>query len=372
MKNISSVIVPPTASGSLGDQAMLDSLVTEANALFGLPPSVLPNAYSVRAPAQMIDFGKGKTQQVIGIAKLLRARIILAMGADIMDGFYGTSQVKKRFNLLHVAHRIGAKTRIVGSSFSNAPRAEVIDRVRRMPWLEICARDPISKSRMEESLQRDVVLVSDVAFLLEPQITSRPAERAADWTERQRGLGRRIIGLNVSGMVLKNMGAKAFSEFSDQIARHVSGRDDIALLVMPHDWRQGSAGDLAACQTLHAKLKHQVGERCEILEEQVSAWETKALAGMLDCALVSRMHLAVACLGQGKPPYCLVYAGKFEGLMEHFGLIGNLFDPTEMKTAEQMLRPFEYMLDAWKKDAKIVTAALPKVLDLSRRNLDGL
>ena len=367
-----SIILSPTAAGSLGDQAMIDVLVTKANELFGRPPSVLPNAYTIRSPARILDMGASRAQQIGGLAEVVRAEYVLAVGADGLDGLYGIPQRVKRLRLMEWAYRLGAKVRVIGSSFSETPRPEMIDRLRRMPWLEILARDPVSKLRMESALDREVKLVADVAFLLKPQLTSQPARRAAEWIAAARGKERRPVGLNVSGLVFQKLPKGTLERFADIVARNLAELHDIATLVIPHDWRSGEAGDLDSCRTVYEILRVRMGERCHLIDEPITSWDAKAIAGLIDCALLCRMHFAVACLGQGISPYCLVSAGKFEGLMEHFGLTGNLFDPADLTTPEQMLRPVNRMLQHWVHDAETVKAALPTVMALSEKNFDEL
>jgi polysaccharide pyruvyl transferase WcaK-like protein len=371
MAGMRSIVIPSAAAGGLGDQAMVDVLVTEAARRFSRPPSIMPNAYAVRSSSRAIDFRQGRSRQIAGFAELARAGQVLMVGADMLDGTYGTATVLNRLRLVDMARRLGARTRIVGSSFSGAPRPEMIARLRRMSWLDILARDPVSKDRMERALDREVKLVADVAFLLEPEITCAPAERAAAWIAARRAEGRRVVALNVSGLVFKELPEGTLETYADVVAGRLA-RENVSVLVLPHDWRRGAAGDLASCRTLHDRLSRHLPGRCHLVEEPIAAWDAKALAGLVDAALLCRMHFAIACLGQRTPPYCLVSAGKFEGLMEHFGLAGNLFNPGELITPEAMLRPVERMLAASEDDRRTIAAALPRVLDLSRRNFDDL
>src|SRR5574344_391976 len=60
----------------------------------------------------------------------------------------------------------------------------------------------------------------------------------------------------------------------------------------------------------------------------LSAPELKALCGHLDCLFTSRMHLAIAALGRGKPVAAFAYQGKFTGLFRHFDLPEDLILPS--------------------------------------------
>ena len=248
----------------------------------------------------------------------------------------------------------------------------MVARMRGRGSLDILARDPVSKMRLEAVLGREVKLVADLGFLLRPEIRGASAAQAAAWIATQRAMSRRVVAVNVSGLVFKKLPEGTIETYAETIARRLGREGDIAVLVLPHDWRPGTTGDLAACRTVHGILARHMPDRCHLVEGPIAAWEAKSLAGMVDSALLCRMHFAVACLGQSTPPYCLTSAGKFEGLMEHFGLTGNLFDPGELTTPEAMLRPVERMLAACEEDRRTIAPALPRVLDLSRRNFDDL
>lgn len=367
-----SVVITPTVAGGLGDQAMVDVLVAQANALFGRPPVVAPNAHTVRTPSHIVNFASGPLERVRLFVKTARARRVLMIGADVLDGHYGPKLIGRRLTLARFAHLAGARVRVVGCSFSTRPHPETIARLKRMTWLEILARDPVSKARMEAALGREVPLVADVAFLLEPAIDTEPARAAAQWIDGQRQAGRRVFALNVSGLVFGKLPGDRLERYAETVAARLAEAGDVAALVLPHDWRPDRVGDLGACRVLHAAVAARLGAACHLVEQPIHAWNAKALGGLVDAALLCRMHFAIACLGQGTPPYCLVSAGKFEGLMQHFGLSGNLFDPEDFDGEDALAAPVARMLDHWQEDAETARSALPDVLALSRENFKDL
>lgn len=367
-----SIVVPSAKPGGLGDQAMVDVLVTHAGAIFGRPPVVLPCSYQTRSEAQGIDFDAGIAQRIRGLFEVMRARHMLIVGADMLDGHYGKDAIGRRLTVAHLAHRCGVKVRVVGCSFSTDPHPETIARLKQMPWLEIFARDKVSQDRMKAALGRDIRLVADVAFLLEPALGTAHAKRAVNWIARQRQGSRKVFALNVSGLVFKKLPKGTLESYAQVVADRMAQEGNVAAIVVPHDWRPGREGDLDACRVLYAALTKRPEIESYLLADPIPAWEAKALAGLIDATLLCRMHFSIACLGQGVPPYCLVSAGKFDGLMQHFNLSGNLFDPASLSGPEAMLAPVERMLANWQRDTQTVKKALPEVINLSGSNFDDL
>jgi len=372
VKNVRAVVVSPAKPGSLGDQAMVDVLVTQASTLFGRPPTILPFAYRTRSAAKGIDFNDGIQNRIRVLHEIMRAHHLLVVGADMLDGHYGKDGIGRRLALARLAHAFGAKVRVVGCSFSTNPDFETVELLKKMPWLDILARDPVSQRRMRTALGRDIQLVADVAFLLEPALEAAHGRSAADWIAQQRLADRLVFAVNVSGLVFKKLPEGTLENFADVVANHLAREANVAVMVVPHDWRPGQEGDLDACRQLHAVLSKRGEVESHLLEKPVQAWEMKAIAGLVDAALLCRMHFAIACLGQGVPTYCLVSAGKFDGLMQHFNLSGNLFNPAELTERAAMRAAAEHMLTHWQADAQKVKEALPNVITLSKSNFNDL
>lgn len=351
---------------------MVDVLVTKANALFGRPPTILPFNYHTRSAAKGIDFNDGILNRIRVLHEVMRAHHLLVVGADMLDGHYGKEGIGRRLALARLAHAFGAKVRVVGCSFSTYPDVEIVELLKKMPWLDILARDPVSQERMQNALGRDIRLAADVAFLLEPALEAAHARAAADWIAQQRLADRPVFAVNVSGLVFKKLPEGTVEGFASVVADRMAREANVAVIVVPHDWRPGQEGDLDACRQFHSVLSKRGEIESHILEKPVQAWEMKGIAGLVDAALLCRMHFAIACLGQGVPTYCLVSAGKFDGLMQHFNLSDNLFKPAELTERAKMHAAVEHMLSHWRADTQRVKEALPNVVTLSKSNFIDL
>lgn len=85
------------------------------------------------------------------------------------------------------------------------------------------------------------------------------------------------------------------------------------------------------------------------------------------------MHFAIAALGQGTPPVSFVYQGKFEGLMQHFGLESEGL--MLASDADGTGAPGSAALEAATARAadlrRRIETALPRVVALARSNFEG-
>lgn len=320
----------PTGAGSLGDQAMIDSAVGYLAGRGLTGTIVLPHAPKIRHGAR-VRADHGPVAQVVGVGRTLwRASHVAYIGADVLDGVYGGGPSLKRLKTLALAHRMRRRTRVFGSSWSKTPAPSVVDFLRRASWLDICARDPISADRMENALDRPVRLVADLAFLLEPAADGDTARETVQWCRSRRAAGDTVLGVNLSGHTIRTLPEGAIKAIAVQIEAWLSADPARSCVLLPHDTRPGMVGDGVALDRLFAALPSDLNARIRYPRAAMHTWELKAIAGEVNLILTGRMHLAIAALGQGVPPLCIVYQGKFEGLMAHFELDGLTLDPQEV------------------------------------------
>lgn len=362
------IVMTPAAAGGLGDQAMIDVAVTELSAR-GHDVVLSPNPTEVRGTARTLSpSGIGGKLRLLRL--LIAAKRIIIIGADILDGGYDKRTILRRLRFADLARRFGARVRVIGCSFSETPDPEVVRVLKAATWLDILARDPVSKSRMEAALGRAVPLVADSAFLLRPEARSDVATATLDWMDGQKADGRRVLALNVSALVFSKLADGALERFAAAVADWLAGNADIAAVVVAHDRRGGKAGDRASCDRLFEALSARVPERCHYVREGIAAWDAKAIAGGLDMAFVCRMHFAIACLGRGVPPLCLVTMGKFEGLMQHFGLGGLTLDPAAAMEDTAVATALDRLKAGAADHRATIEAALPRVKEMSAKNYE--
>lgn len=371
------VLIPPTDGGSLGDQAMLDALVGRFAAR-GLASTVLfPGPGIPDLPLRgttrfVTPQGQGLRRRLWDKPLFGRAHAAVLVGADVLDGVYGGQASLNRLRQLRVAQRLGIPVTVSGSSMSETPAPEVVAFLRDHPALPVLARDPVSQGRFVQALGREVALVADLAFLLRPALEAPAARAAADWIAGQRAAGREVLAVNVSGHTLERMHGAGVRAHVDLLGQWLDGATARAVIFIPHDVRPAPVGDLEPLAALFTALAPRFADRLHLLRPPFEAWDVKALAGLVDLVMTGRMHFAIAALGMGTPPLCVVYQGKFEGLMAHFGLDGLLMTPDEILDTPGTLARLAAILAGRGGIAAAIAAALPRVTALSERNFDFL
>ena len=117
-------------------------------------------------------------------------------------------------------------------------------------------------------------------------------------------------------------------------------------------------------------LKNHTSGQCIFYDAEVPrASQLKALCGLLDGLISSRMHLAIAALGMRVPVMAATYQGKFEGLFQHFGLDGTfLLNPQEF-LSDTLIDKFNLFINSLPELRQKISRKLPLVLELSNKNL---
>lgn len=368
-------LVPPAADGSLGDQAMLDA-ASAGLARRGAAVSIL-NPYdhspfpTVRTPVGGFRIGHPRPlARLANRLRRLRAEALGVIGADVIDGVYGADLLRLR--LIGEAIALGDRAAVLGCSFSETPAPAVVERMRLMPELVILARDPVSQERLGRALGRDVPLVADLAFLMEPEARAEGARALCDWARRRRTEGLFVLIVNASAHTFPKMPFDAVAAYVGLLRAWLTADPARAALLVPHDVRPAPIGDVEAMTAIHDALSPEFGDRVALLRPPFDAWDVKALAAEADAALTGRMHLAIAALGTGAPPLCLVYQGKFEGLMRHFDLDGLLIDPAAFGDPASARAALDGMVARAPDLRRRIEARLPQVRALSKRNFDAL
>ena len=352
---------------------MMDAAASHLADVCGYEVRILPNRHPTRREIEGRYPSSRIGKLADAAAEVIRADFVGFIGADILDGVYNPEQVLIRLRLLRLARLTGATTRVFGSSFSTTPCPRIVSTLKRDRKLEIYARDPVSLKRITAATGRTAKLVADLAFLLHPEMTSAAAHRASDWIDGQRRAGRTILGANVNGMIARadDGAARTAGSVARALSDWLGASPERAILLLPHDLRE-SVGDVDCLAQVFASMPVALRDRMHLIEAPIHAWDAKALAGRLDFVVTGRMHFAIAALGMGVPPLCIVYQGKFEGLMQHFGLKGMTMEPSVCLMPGDLLAAVERVGSDLPPLRATIARALPDVHALSRANFDGL
>lgn len=370
------LLIPPSGPGSVGDEAMVSALAVACG----------------RAGIERVDLlarpGHKPWPQGLGCTELRwpeqrgfsRARAIIRMldeydsifviGADCIDGHYSLRNSLLLLTLADIAARRGAVTTITGASYKRGAAPATARAMRRLhPSVRCCAREQESARRMRETSGREPVVVADCAFLLPP---ADPPAEVGRWINAQRSAGRVLLGVNVNRQVLSAAGGNRADDLvaavDSALLALMRDRDDLALLLIPHDYRS-TPSDLEQATQIHNTLKCEVGDRVNCVTGERLPGELKGAAARLDAVFTGRMHLAIAALGSGVPVGCVAYQDKFEGLFAHFEIEPPLLAPSEALDSAQVRTAIESLLANRAAIADQVAQRLPAVMELARTNL---
>lgn len=367
---------PRSIVGSRGDEAMLTAVLDAARTV---APDVQVDMLC-EGDGEGIVRKMGFAPAVIeadrdfpaATTKLLSDRgydTYVALGADVVDGSYGARIPALMLIAADLAARAGVRATILGCSFGEDPAAELKPVFQRLdPRVHLNMRDPISLRRIQAFAHVHPQLVADAAFLLEPG-SADPA--AATWVERQRGLGRKVVGVNAHPMLVRNPDAAWAEKMAASLALalcEVAARQDVSWMLLPHDYRD-RFGDLSCLRRVHELLQGRGDAEAHFLDGCHSAADLKALVGRLDAVITGRMHLAIAALGMDVPALALTYHDKFEGLYSHFELPQSLLlPPAILEDPAKLARRIESFIAAAPDLAAAIQGRRAAIIRLARKN----
>lgn len=382
------LIVPPTSPGSLGDDAMIcaltDTLRQQGADVIALTEERPTNGRRFNARAdEAVDLStyfRRKSDPVQEAEKFLRStrryRHLFVLGADVLDGFYSARLSTRRLALAMWAARAGMQVTLVGFSYNDAPHPSAIEAMRQLPrGVRVCPRDPVSAARLERYTGRGVTQVADMAFLLQP--SAPDDDELVGWIQQAKLAGRELIGMNLVYMSRfveesSERSLDRFLEFYVALVESIaSARPSAQFVFLAHDYRPNGVGEAPLLARLHGMLNPLLRAQCHLPTAEYSAAEIKWLCGELDFVISSRMHLAIAAIGQGTPVFSFEYQGKFEGL---YALLGH---PELLSSMEQALSAPDAVrakvLEAIRRAPALrasFRARLPLIQELSRRNVE--
>lgn len=382
----SALILPPTTAGSVGDDALVSSTLKTLRKKGFKKIGLL--SHDLNCPFKFTE----QPDEIIGISGYMSYRnnkssfdilksatgydYLFVLGADVLDGYYSDTGSNKRLMLADCASRLGMKTALLGFSYNESPAKLSLRGLKQLPKdVKICARDPVSYARLKKRMSTAPIQTADVAFLLDPEKPHDPDFLA--WLEQTQASSSPIYGINAI------FTSKFFTDKSVQsqtnylnfyqnlikalLERHPNAR----FVFIPHDYRPDGIGEGPVLEHLYYSLPTSIQSQIYLLTKHYSAAEIKWLAGQLDFIVSSRMHLAIAAIGQGIPVFCFEYQGKFQGLFELIGM-PELLSSMEAALADPQTL-IESVLQHIDRGATIqerMQQKIPELLALAEKNFD--
>lgn len=372
----SALIIPPAIPGSLGDAAMISASarklrgngMQKVDLLYG-DRWDLDEEIDKRIAAEKFFYRRSSLQQMLLIARLPKYTELYFIGADVIDGAYNPGSVCARLSLLAEAAKLGKKATVLGASYNTRPEGRTKKALRELPdQVAICARDPISKKRMEENLDRPIRQVADLAFLLQPRAEHPETLRAMDWINKRRSAGDLVIGLNANYLHAEKdpLIIGALKQFVSRLLK-----EPVSIVLIPHDTRS-AVPDEKLLEIATGDVSPKDRERIYALPP-LSPGVVRAVAPSLDFLATGRMHTAILSLSGTTPTFCFAYQDKFEGLLQFFDLAdgGLLSTPKELALdPEAVAEKFIQLLPHQASLRATISLKLPSVITLAEANFN--
>lgn len=301
------LVVPPADRGSLGDQAIIEAVMSRGDERRIVLASLHTPTGSRTGSAPSFDLGPWFSQRAFPVKCLVKAirnfdRVVI-LGADVMNGFYSDHRSAMRWALGTAFAGAGRGADIIGCSFDETEADLTLRAIRLLdPNVRVVARDPISASRLTGALDRAVDSAADAAFALKP---GTAPSRVVQWIGRA-GLPPVVIGINGS------LEEEATQSAAEAVASRLLAGRPARYIFIPHDLRSGS-GDVDWAIHISSAVEAKAPGRA-IKFEAADPSEVKAVVGLAVGCVTGRMHLGIAALSQGIPTRCASYNGKVEGL----------------------------------------------------------
>ncbi|RJG50641.1 polysaccharide pyruvyl transferase family protein [Motilimonas pumila] len=365
---------PQNPLGSVGDQALYKGLLQ-------LQKDADPTCQSINilcyrqpkhtmAGLNFITVTDSWLGTVIIAACIKQCGSFYLLGADVVDGKYGTKFVCKAMGLLNFSAAIKCPAGITGFSFNSQPRWPIVKALKRLPAeVKLCVRDAASQQRLATFIKRPSTLVADLAFSIQPsQDLSAEAEHWLQQCKKEEGL---IVGLNINKHAfykqLASLGEEGFLKQICQQLSQLAKQYPVSFALIAHDFKT-DAGDTALLTQLQTQLEHDTDRPCIFFAEP-DPCQVKHLVAKLDFVISARMHLAIASLGVTTPVQVINYQDKFAGLLQHFNLpSSDLFEP-EQVLSPHFLEQVGLMCQQHQAVRTHLQQALPKVKRMCRDNL---
>ncbi|MGA8259078.1 MAG: polysaccharide pyruvyl transferase family protein [Arenicellales bacterium] len=281
---------------------------------------------------------------------LMRSDLVLdASSGDGFTDLYGVLRFYKEVSRKWLALILGRKLVLLPQSigpFLNPLYGAIAGYILRHSH-RVFVRDAVSLARARRCAGRrcdgnKIKLVPDLAFALETPDDAKP--RSVLQYESD---GTRIIGINVSGLLLNEPLLHDFklkAGYRDTVVALIDeflSNSELRIVLVPHVLGAHPESDETACQTILETYGDDRRDRIRIGSDGSSTVaDVKHVISQFEFFIGARMHACIAALSQGVPTLGLAYSDKFAGVFETVGLRSCVAD---LRT----LRAEEIAVQAW-------------------------
>ncbi|MDJ0516922.1 MAG: polysaccharide pyruvyl transferase family protein [Trichodesmium sp. MO_231.B1] len=388
----SAIILPPAAPGSLGDEAMVCASIDYLSQQGIENISLIEHTHKQTYPVDVIEninvrnffmyqsWYKFIASFIYVGWKVNQYERFYALGADVMDGYYSNYYTFKTVKIAEIASFIGCSTGILGFSCNRQPTNISKQLLSALPSsVRLNARDKISYQRLIDSIYHPINLVADLAFLLKPVEQSDKLARVLEWVNSQKSQNKIVLGINIHILLLKKLEGITANDLVQVLAETITklhqDNSQLSFIFLPHDRRKiNGFNDNFLSKKVIESLPSEVASSCFKIPFPCLAREIKAIVKHIDCVLTGRMHLGIACLGQGTPIACITYQGKFQGLYQHFNLEPLFIEPKKLFVPNQneLVELVHKLIEQRQSLHEQIISKLDDVKELSQANFTSI
>lgn len=333
-------ILPPTAAGSLGDEAVVrgclaglenysgGSSVLEIGPPWYADELGLPTtAAHFRVPSAKIRSATNRVRRAF--AERL-ANDIYVPSTDILDGFYGEQVMLDRLEHLSRLSNRGTRVHFIGFSWNSAPPS-VIDALRGVPEARFSTRDALSHDRFQTDTGLIADQGSDLAYLVN-QHEPPPAETTA-LLSTWRDSGRQIVGITPNALW-----STRYPQLNRSLAEMIThpALQEACFVLVPHDSRAGQ-DDHALARSISNIAGRGVADRVIVFKTR-SYLSGRGVLALVDLHVAGRMHSGISAMSMGTPAIMLSLQDKVLGVLADANQQGMSISPGDAESTENLVK----------------------------------
>jgi polysaccharide pyruvyl transferase WcaK-like protein len=321
------LVAPAFSDGSFGDELMLKAYLDTIDV--NIPVCIFDNRVIAndidRENICCLDF-RFKNYFLL-YKSLYKAKELVIVGADILDGGYGLEISVERLKAIRLANKMGLKTKILGFSLnSNVPKAIVKEFKKTSKFCILNMRDSESYNRMVKLINTDVNvrLTADVVFLSKTNFNFLDNDRYINYTKwilDMKQKNKTIIGFCPNAIQASKRGEiKYFFEMLS-LLKYLNAKGDYAFVFLYHDLRFASKDLSDSILSAYLSDIFRLTNPNLFYTNQIkNGVELRSYLECVDFTVTGRMHFGISGLTMGKPMFGIGYQDKFTGLYNLFGL----------------------------------------------------
>ncbi len=304
------------------------------------------------------------------IQALAQSKKLIILGMDVMGGHYGLLSALHKIALAYIAALLGTRVSIINCSFNKHPSRLAVFALRNLPSsVQIVAREPLSRARMQKWLKRPILLSADIAFLYSPEPHAHNSlQQHLDWIRSEKERGQTIVGINIADN--KDSRKMPLIELFTETIRKMP---NVSFVLIPHSkfHKDYLTDETRVLRSLLSHISEEEQKRCTMIDLPCDLPDLFGVLEQLDFAIVGRMHLAIGLLSLGVPAACLTYQNKFDGLfIDYLHMPMLLLDIQESMSDGNFVRALSQLLPQRENMRSEILRVLPILKELAMNNFE--